>query len=51
MASRYPDAIPKSVTAEDVAEGMLDIFSRTGLPRDRLTDRGTVCEYFIYSIV
>ena len=32
MASRYPDAIPlKSVTAEDVADGMLDIFSRTGL--------------------
>ena len=42
MASRYPDAIPlKSVTAEDIAEGMLDIFSRTGLPRELLTDRGT----------
>ena len=42
MASRYPDAIPlKSVTAEDVAEGMLDIFSRTGLPKELLTDRGT----------
>ena len=42
MASRYPDAIPfKSVTTEDVAEGMLDIFSGTGLPRELLTDRGT----------
>ena len=42
IASLYPDVIPlKSVAAEDVAEGMLDNFSRTGLPRELLTDRGT----------
>ena len=41
MASRWPEAIPlRTVTAEDVAEGMFAVFSRTGLPLQLLTDQG-----------
>ena len=41
MASRWPEAIPlKTVTAADVAEGMVEIFSRTGIPLQLLTDQG-----------
>ena len=41
MASRWPDAIPlRTVTAEDVAEGMFAVFSRTGIPLQILTDQG-----------
>ena len=41
MASRWPEAIPlRTVTAEDVAEGMFNVFSRTGLPLQLLTDQG-----------
>lgn len=42
LASRYPEAIPlKTATAEEVAEGLLDTFSRHGLPRMILSDQGT----------
>ena len=42
-ASKYPEAIPlKRVTAEVVAEAMLEVFSRTGLPEHILTDQGSV---------
>ena len=42
LASRYPEAIPlKDVRAETVAEGMLEIFSTTGVPRQILTDQGS----------
>ena len=41
LATRYPEAIPlKSATAEEVAEGLLEIFSRHGLPREILSDQG-----------
>ncbi len=42
LASRYPDTIPlKSISAEEVAEGLLDIFSRLGTPSTILHDQGT----------
>ena len=41
MASRWPEAIPlRTVTAEDVAEGMFQVFARTGLPLQLLSDQG-----------
>ena len=41
MASRWPEAVPlRTVTAEDVAEGMFLVFSRTGIPLQLLTDQG-----------
>ena len=42
LASKWPDAIPlKSITAKAVAEGLIDIFARTGLPMSILTDQGS----------
>ena len=42
-ASKYPEAIPlKRVDAQSVAEGMVEVYSRTGLPTEILTDQGTV---------
>ena len=42
-ASKYPEAIPlKRVDAQSVAEGMIEVYSRTGLPTEILTDQGTV---------
>ena len=42
MATRWPEAIPlKSITARAVATGLLDIFSRVGIPRQLLSDQGT----------
>ena len=41
-ATRYPDAIPlKSITAEAVAERLVDIYSRLGIPEEVLSDLGT----------
>ena len=41
MATRWPEAIPlKSTTARSVATGLLDIFSRTGIPLQLLSDQG-----------
>ena len=41
MASRWPEAIPlRSVTASAVAQGMLEIFSRTGVPLRIISDQG-----------
>ena len=41
LASKYPEAIPlKDIRAETVAEGMLEIFSRTGIPKKLHTDQG-----------
>lgn len=43
MGSRYPDALPlKRVDAVTVAEAMMELFSRTGLPAEMLTDQGSV---------
>ena len=40
-AARYPEAVPlKKITTEAVAEVLLDIYSRVGIPRV-LTDQGT----------
>ena len=42
LAKRWPDAIPLcSITAKPVAQGMLDILSRTGIPLEMLTDQGS----------
>ena len=39
MATKWPEAIPlKSITARAVAQGMIEIFSRTGIPLQLLTD-------------
>lgn len=41
-ATRYPDAIPlPGIEAERVAEALVDVFSRVGVPREMLTDLGT----------
>ncbi|KAJ8050336.1 hypothetical protein HOLleu_03495 [Holothuria leucospilota] len=41
-AARYPDAIPlKTIGTETVTEGLLDVFSRVGIPKEILTDQGT----------
>ena len=41
LASRYPEAIPlRAATAEDVAEALLEIFSRHRLSRTILSDQG-----------
>ena len=42
LASKYPDAIPlKDISAGSVAEGMTEMWSRTGIPREILTDQGS----------
>ncbi len=42
MATRWPEAIPlRSITAKSVAEALLEIFSRTGIPELVLTDQGS----------
>ncbi|XP_078492084.1 uncharacterized protein LOC144747728 [Ciona intestinalis] len=41
-ATRYPEAVPlKNITTEDVAEALVDIFSRVGVPNEILSDQGT----------
>lgn len=41
-ATRYPEAIPlRSITAGRVAEALIDIFARHGIPEEILTDQGT----------
>ena len=41
-ATRYPEAVPmKSVDAESVAEEMVKMFARVGLPEEILTDQGS----------
>ena len=41
LASKYPDAVPlRDISAESVAEGMIEVWSRTGIPRLVLTDQG-----------
>ena len=42
MSSRWPEAVPlKSITARAVATGMMEIFSRTGIPLQLITDQGS----------
>ena len=41
-ATRYPEAIPlRNITANKVAEALIDIFARHGIPEEILTDQGT----------
>ena len=49
MSSRWPEAVAlRSITARSVATGMIEIFSRTGIPLQLLTDQGT---QFLSSLV
>ena len=49
MSSKWPEAIPlKSTTARAVAAGMMEMFSRTGIPLQLLTDQGS---QFVGSLV
>lgn len=42
FASRYPEAVPlKGIETEKVAEALIDIFCRIGVPKEMLTDQGT----------
>ena len=41
-ATRYPEAIPlRSIDAEHIAEELLVVFSRVGVPKEILTDQGS----------
>ena len=41
-ATRYPEAIPlRSIDAEHIAEELIQMFSRVGIPREILTDQGS----------
>ena len=41
-ATRYPEAVPmRSVDAASVAEELMKLFSRVGVPKEILTDQGT----------
>lgn len=41
-ATRYPEAVPlRHIRTEDVAEALVDIFSRLGVPQEVLSDNGT----------
>ena len=49
MASKWPEALPlRSITAKAVAQSMLEIFSRRGIPLQLLTDQGA---QFVRSLV
>ena len=42
QATRYADAIPlKNIDSEAVADAMMEMFSRTGIPKNITTDNGT----------
>jgi len=42
FATRYPEAVPlKNINTETVAEALVDIFSRLGVPEEILSDLGT----------
>ena len=41
LASKWPEAIPlKSITARAVSAGLMEIFSRTGMPLELVSDQG-----------
>ena len=43
-ATRYPEAKPlQKIDTETVAEALVDIYSRVGIPREVLTDQGKQC--------
>ena len=41
-ATRYPEAVAlKSIDAETIAEELIKVFARVGIPKELLTDQGT----------
>ena len=49
FATRYPKAVPlKNIDTETVAEALVDIFSRLGVPEEILSDLGT--QFFNLSV-
>ena len=41
-ATRYPEAVPlKSIDVEHVAEELIKLFARVGVPQEILTDQGS----------
>ena len=41
-ASRYPEAVPlRSIEAENIADELIKVFARVGIPREILTDQGS----------
>ena len=41
-ATRYPEAVPlKSIDAENIAEKLVEVFARVGIPEEILTDQGS----------
>src|SRR4029434_2555654 len=41
-ATRYPEAFPlRRVTARPIAQALLQLFSRVGIPKEIITDQGT----------
>ena len=41
-ATRYPETVPlKNIETETVAEALLDMYSRLGIPKEILSDLGT----------
>ena len=42
--TRYPEAVPlKKTETVDIAEALLEVFSRVGFPKEILSDRTTIC--------
>ena len=49
MASKWPEALPlRTITAKAVTQGMIEIFARTGIPLQLVTDQGA---QFVGSLV
>ena len=41
-ATKYPEAVPlRSIDAEHVAEELVKVFARVGIPKEILTDQGS----------
>ena len=41
-ATRYPEVVPlRNVEAETVAEELVKVFARVGIPQEMLTDQGS----------
>ena len=49
LASRYPEALPlKTITAEEVADGLVELFCRHGVPRRILSDQGKQFNFALF---
>ena len=48
--TRYPEAVPlKNIDTETVAEALVDMFSRLGIPEEILSDLGTQFAFWVLS--